>query len=194
MLTPPASLPPLPNSSHEQVEQPKPEDVECMCKLLATVGGLLDSSTKTVKNFGGGSKPVATKVGGAPLGADAWLQRTAAVDIAPARCKLPLCNPCATFSCAHLHLSAQVPSLTALHPPPSTRPQDVMNVYFTRIDQLARNEAALDSRHRFMLLDLIEQRRNRWRPRKEVRQKRGSELPRMGWALQMHGDASCAVV
>lgn len=49
----------------EQVEQPKPEDVECMCKLLATVGGLLDSSTKTVKNFGGGSKPVATKVGGA---------------------------------------------------------------------------------------------------------------------------------
>ena len=36
-----------------------------MCKLLATVGGLLDSSTKTVKNFGGGSKPVATKVGGA---------------------------------------------------------------------------------------------------------------------------------
>lgn len=46
-----------------------------------------------------------------------------------------------------------------------------MNVYFTRIDQLARNEAALDSRHRFMLLDLIEQRRNRWRPRKEVRQR-----------------------
>lgn len=41
-------------------------------------------------------------------------------------------------------------------------------MYFTRIEQLARNEAALDSRHRFMLMDLIDQRRNRWRPRKEV--------------------------
>lgn len=43
-----------------------------------------------------------------------------------------------------------------------------MNVYFSRIEVLAGNEAALDSRHRFMLLDLIEQRRNRWRPRKEA--------------------------
>lgn len=184
------SLPPLPNSCHEQVEQPKPEDVECMCKLLATVGGLLDSSTKTVKNFGGGSKPVATKVGrrGRP-GADAWLRRAAAMETDAS------CVPCAApLVCAHFHASARLPLLTALHPPPPTRPQDVMNVYFTRIDQLARNEAALDSRHRFMLLDLIEQRRNRWRPRKEVRQKRGSELPRVGWALQMHGDASCAGV
>lgn len=42
-----------------------------------------------------------------------------------------------------------------------------MGVYFGRIEQLAGNEA-LDQRHRFMLLDLIEQRRNRWRLRKEV--------------------------
>ena len=47
--------------------------------------------------------------------------------------------------------------------------QDVINVYFSRIETLATNEAALDSRHRFMLMDLIDQRRNRWRPRKEVR-------------------------
>lgn len=51
-----------------------------------------------------------------------------------------------------------------------------MNVYFSRIDALAQNEAALDSRHRFMLLDLIEQRRNRWRPRKEVRRGPGLGL------------------
>jgi hypothetical protein len=88
----------------EEVGSPKPEDVECMCKLLATVGGILDASTKQVKNFNNG-KPASTK--------------------------------------------------------------EVMNVYFGRIETLSRNEA-LDSRHRFMLLDLIDQRRNRWRPRKEV--------------------------
>lgn len=90
------SLPPLPNSCHEQVEQPKPEDVECMCKLLATVGGLLDSSTKTVKNFGGGSKPVATKVGRrGRLGADAWLRRTAAMETDAS------CVPVPRPLCAH---------------------------------------------------------------------------------------------
>ena len=45
----------------EEVGNPKPEDVECMCKLLATVGGLLDASTKQVKNFNNG-KPASTKV------------------------------------------------------------------------------------------------------------------------------------
>ncbi|KAI3424276.1 hypothetical protein D9Q98_009630 [Chlorella vulgaris] len=89
----------------DEVANPRPEDVECMCKLLVTGGGLLDSSTKTVKNFNNG-KPAPTK--------------------------------------------------------------EVMTVYFNRIEQLSRNEEALDSRHRFMLVDLIEQRRNRWRPRKEV--------------------------
>lgn len=29
-----------------QVENPKPEDVECLCKLLATIGQLLDASQK----------------------------------------------------------------------------------------------------------------------------------------------------
>lgn len=32
------------------------------CKLLATVGGLLDSSARQVKNFNNSGKPVATKV------------------------------------------------------------------------------------------------------------------------------------
>lgn len=54
-----------------------------------------------------------------------------------------------------------------------------MDIYFSRIKALSGNEAALDSRHRFMLLDLMEQRRNRWRPRKEVR---------FGWA----GLAACS--
>ena len=35
-----------------------------MCKLLATVGGILDSSTKQVKNFNNSGKPANTKVGG----------------------------------------------------------------------------------------------------------------------------------
>ncbi len=29
-----------------QAENPKPEDVECLCKLLATIGQLLDASQK----------------------------------------------------------------------------------------------------------------------------------------------------
>lgn len=45
----------------DEVANPRPEDVECMCKLLVTGGGLLDSSTKTVKNFNNG-KPAPTKV------------------------------------------------------------------------------------------------------------------------------------
>ena len=43
---------------------PKPEDVECMCKLLSTVGGMLDASTKSVKNFNNSGKQFSTKVGG----------------------------------------------------------------------------------------------------------------------------------
>ena len=43
-----------------------------------------------------------------------------------------------------------------------------MNADFSRIHTLSCNEEALDSRHRFMLADLIDQRANRWRPRKEV--------------------------
>jgi hypothetical protein len=47
-----------------QVGNPKPEDVECMCKLLSTVGGMLDASTKSVKNFNNSGKQFSTKVGG----------------------------------------------------------------------------------------------------------------------------------
>ena len=47
-----------------QVANPKPEDVECMCKLLSTVGGMLDASTKSVKNFNNSGKQFSTKVGG----------------------------------------------------------------------------------------------------------------------------------
>ena len=57
--------------------------------------------------------------------------------------------------------------LPALRTQLSLLPPEVMGVYFGRIEQLAGNEA-LDQRHRFMLLDLIEQRRNRGRLRKEV--------------------------
>ena len=31
---------------HQDESKPRPEDVECLCKLLATVGGKLDSTTK----------------------------------------------------------------------------------------------------------------------------------------------------
>ena len=61
-------------------------------------------------------------------------------------------------------------------------------MYFSRIETLARNEAALDSRHRFMLIDLIEQRRNRWRPRKEVSGVGGANGPgMMGWSVEGNG-------
>lgn len=68
-LIPKLPLPPLANPTPtsvrtpaSQVANPKPEDVECMCKLLATVGGILDSSTKQVKNFNNSGKPALTKV------------------------------------------------------------------------------------------------------------------------------------
>ena len=35
-----------------------------MCKLLSTVGGMLDASTKSVKNFNNSGKQLTTKVGG----------------------------------------------------------------------------------------------------------------------------------
>lgn len=62
-----------------------------------------------------------------------------------------------------------------------------MTVYFNRIEQLSRNEEALDSRHRFMLVDLIEQRRNRWRPRKEVRGSGQRWLASDPWAVALVG-------
>lgn len=39
--------------------------------------------------------------------------------------------------------------------------KEMMEIYFKRISDLARNEA-LDARHRFMLLDLIDLRKNSW--------------------------------
>ena len=45
--------------------------------------------------------------------------------------------------------------------------REVMRIYFNRIDSLSNNEA-LDSRHRFMLHDLIDLRRNHWVLRRKV--------------------------
>lgn len=126
-----------------------------MCKLLATVGGLLDASSKVVKNYAGTGKQLSTKVGlaGRLVAAAAAAARPTPVLLEPQ--PLPSHPP-------------SKPPLSCPLMPPAVSPQDIMNVYFGRIALLAENEAALDSRHRFMLLDLIEQRRNRWRPRKEA--------------------------
>ena len=58
----------------------------------------------------------------------------------------------------------------------STR--DMMGAYFKRIEDLSKNEA-LDSRHRFMLHDLIDLRRNSWvLRRKEEGPKKIDEIHR----------------
>jgi hypothetical protein len=59
--------------------------------------------------------------------------------------------------------------------------KDMMAVYFKRIEILSNN-TALDSRHRFMLLDLIEMRRNQWT------QRRKSEGPKK--IEEIHRDAA----
>ena len=86
-----------------QTQNPRPEDVECLCKLLVTVGRPMDASHRSLKQPDGGTI--------------------------------------------------------------STR--DMMEVYFKRIEVLAKNEDALDSRHRFMLQDLVDQRRNNWVERRK---------------------------
>ncbi len=86
----------------EETQNPRSEDIECLCKLLTTVGRPMDTSTRNVKQ---------TDESGA---------------------------------------------VTTV----STR--DMMGAYFKRIDVLSKNEEALDSRHRFMLADLIDLRRNNW--------------------------------
>lgn len=45
--------------------------------------------------------------------------------------------------------------------------KDMMVVYFNRIQDLMKNEA-LDSRHRFMLNDLVDLRNNNWVERRKV--------------------------
>jgi translation initiation factor 4G len=37
---------------HPQVENPKAEDVECLCKLLTTIGAQLDASPKGYEKMG----------------------------------------------------------------------------------------------------------------------------------------------
>jgi translation initiation factor 4G len=102
------ALAPVPRTHHthallppSQTTTPRPEDVECLCKLMTTVGRPMDASTRVIKQANDDG------------------------------------------------------SVTSI----STR--DMMGVYFKRIDALQRNEA-LDSRHRFMLHDLIDLRRNNW--------------------------------
>jgi translation initiation factor 4G len=91
-----------------QTEHPRAEDVECMCKLLTTVGRPMDASTRSTKQADdkGNVRPVTTA--------------------------------------------------------------DMMIIYFKRIESLSNNDA-LDTRHRFMLRDLIELRRNNWVLRRKVR-------------------------
>lgn len=55
-----------------------------MCKLLATVGGILDASTKQVKNFNNSGKPALTKVTTA--------RRLAGTDILLHAAGLPSCT------------------------------------------------------------------------------------------------------
>jgi len=92
----------------EEAQNPRSEDIECLCKLLTTVGRPMDSSQRKTKqsNEDGTIKEVPTR--------------------------------------------------------------DMMGAYFKRIDVLSKNEDALDSRHRFMLADLIDLRRNSWVLRRQT--------------------------
>ena len=102
----------------EETQNPRTEDIECLCKLLTTVGRPMDNSTRSVKQPDG---------------------------------------------------DGQMSSI-------STR--DMMGAYFKRIEDLSKNEA-LDSRHRFMLHDLIDLRRNSWvLRRKEEGPKKIDEIHR----------------
>ena len=91
----------------EETQNPRAEDVECLCKLLTTIGRSMDNSGRTFKKT------------------DEEGNKT------------------------------EVPT------------NDMMKLYFKRIDDLAKNEA-LDSRHRFMLHDLIDLRRNKWILRRQA--------------------------
>ena len=47
-----------------QTENPRPEDVECLCKLLTTIGKSMDMSSKMIKRVdGSGSDPTRTLMG-----------------------------------------------------------------------------------------------------------------------------------
>jgi translation initiation factor 4G len=91
-----------------QTENPRHEDIECLCKLLTTVGEHMDASRKAVKQLDDEGKLI------------------------------------------NVHQT-----------------NELMGAYFKRIDDLTKNDA-LDSRHRFMLQDLIELRRNSWVLRRKV--------------------------
>lgn len=86
----------------EETNNPRPEDVECLSKLLVTVGRAMDASQRTVKQ-GDGSTLLS---------------------------------------------------------------KEMMGVYFNRIEALQKNES-LDARHRFMLRDLVDLRRNNWVERRK---------------------------
>lgn len=45
--------PPLPSPPRPQTDNPRPEDVECLCKLMGTVGGPLDASKRVVDKGSG---------------------------------------------------------------------------------------------------------------------------------------------
>jgi len=87
-----------------QTDSPRPEDVECLCQLLSTVGLPIDSSDQNFKRTD---------------------EQGNAVSV-PAR--------------------------------------EAMDVYFKRIEAL-RHNPALDSRHQFMLADLMELRERGWQER-----------------------------
>lgn len=86
----------------EETENPRPEDVECLCKLLTTVGRPMDASTRDIK----------------------------------------------------------LPDGTSM------KTNEMMGVYFSRIERLSKSEK-LDARHRFMLKDLIDLRKNDWVERRK---------------------------
>lgn len=86
----------------EETQNPRSEDIECLCKLLTTVGRPMDSSQRSMKRTDESGNATTTST------------------------------------------------------------KDMMGAYFKRIEALVKNEEALDSRHRFMLADLIDLRRNNW--------------------------------
>lgn len=86
-----------------QTQKPRSEDVECLCKLLSTIGRPMEASQRPT------TSPTGEKISA----------------------------------------------------------KDMMAVYFKRIQDLSENDA-LDSRHRFMLKDLIDMRKNGWMLRRKA--------------------------
>ncbi|KFM26904.1 Eukaryotic translation initiation factor 4G [Auxenochlorella protothecoides] len=194
----------------DETENPRPEDVECLSKLMVTVGNLLDHSVKIqrIQTEGGGERKAPSKELMDVTLELKRAERAAAKAEVEARKRMLgniifvgqlFCRGVLTEKVMHSCIQQ------LLDETENPRPEDVeclsklmvtvgnlldhsvkiqriqtegggerkapskelMDMYFQRIGSLAQN-AALDSRHKFMLQDMVELRRNKWVLRRKV--------------------------